>query len=259
MELAFGAAAGGKQSFVIAVLAIAIPFSAARRRLPKAALVLLLLAFMIIVIPFNQAYRSVVRGSSTALSPSQGISVAPGILRQTITSQNAITTLPDSVTYLLQRLMEINSPAIILQRTPMQVAYINSIDLVAAPAETLIPRAIWPDKPIMASGYQLSQQYYGLPSTLYSSSAITPIGDLYRYGGFIPVLAGMFFLGCMVRLFDNVLDVRKNPHAIFLIILLFPAFVKFEAGWVALVAGIPGTILVWLFSVRVVFRRRRST
>src|SRR6202043_3118986 len=34
VELAFGAAAGGKQSFVIAVLAVVIPFAAARRRLP---------------------------------------------------------------------------------------------------------------------------------------------------------------------------------------------------------------------------------
>ena len=45
------------------------------------------------------------------------------ILRQTIAGSDALTTLPDSVTYLLQRLREIDGPAIILQRTPAQVSY----------------------------------------------------------------------------------------------------------------------------------------
>ena len=63
-ELAFGAAAGGKESFVIAILAVLIPMSAARRRLPKVAVLVCFVAFLVIVIPFNQAYRSAARGSS---------------------------------------------------------------------------------------------------------------------------------------------------------------------------------------------------
>ena len=62
--------------------------------------------------------------------------------------------------------------------------------------------------------------------------SITPVGDLYRHGGWVPVLAGMFLLGCGVRRIDDSLDVRKNPDAIFLVVLLFPTLVKNELDWV---------------------------
>jgi hypothetical protein len=258
-ELGFGAAAGGKESFVIAVLAIVIPRSAARQRLPKAALVGVALAFLIIVIPFNEAYRSVARSGSITLTPRQAVAAAPGILRQTVTGHQIVTVLPDSVDYLFQRTREIDNPAIIVQRTPGQIPFLSSADLITAPVADIIPRAIWPTKPIMATGYQFSQQYYGLSSTLYTSSAITPIGDLYRHGGWIPVIAGMFLLGCGVRLLDAVLDVRANPHAIFLVMLFFPSLVAGEQDWITLVASIPGTLLIWVLAVALTFRTRRPT
>jgi hypothetical protein len=255
-ELAFGAAAGGKQSFVVAVLALAIPFSAARRRLPKTALVALVFVFLAVVVPFNQAYRVAARVGSATLTPVQAINEAPGIFRQTLTGHNVGTALPGSVLFLLQRLREIDGPAIILQRTPGQIAFRSPAQLIEAPLVDIVPRAIWSGKPILATGYQFSQQYYELPSTLYTSSAITPVGDLYRHGGWVPVIAGMFLLGCGLRLLDDVLDVRRSPHVIFFVLLLFPGLVGGENDWVALLASIPGTVLIWLAAVFLTFRRR---
>jgi hypothetical protein len=68
VELAFGATAGGKENFVIAVLAVVIPISTVRRRLPKVAVIFSILIFFVVIIPFNEAYRTTVRGGSTALS-----------------------------------------------------------------------------------------------------------------------------------------------------------------------------------------------
>jgi hypothetical protein len=168
------------------------------------------------------------------------------------------TVLPGSVTYLFQRIREIDSPAIILQRTPSQIAFSSPSQLIEAPLADLVPRAIWHGKPILATGYKFSQQYYGLPSTVYTSSAVTPVGDLYRHGGWIPVIAGMFLLGCGVRPLDDVIDVRTNPHAVFLVLLLFPSLVQGENDWVTLLASIPGTMLVWLSAVILTFHPRRS-
>ncbi len=257
-ELIFGAAAGGKQSFIIAVLAIVIPMSAKRRRMPTAALIVVALFFLAVVVPFNQAYRNVARSGSGTLSPSEAIHQAPGILEQTLTGHSALTLIPNSAFYLLQRVREIDSPAIIVQRTPGQIAFSSPAQLVEAPFVSVIPRAVWAAKPILASGYQFSQQYYGLPANVYTSSAITPVGDLYRHGGWIPVIAGMFLLGCAIRLLDDVLDVRASPHAVFLILLLFPTLVKSEDDWVTLVAGIPETLLIWLLVVALTFRPRRA-
>ena len=120
----------------------------------------------------------------------------------------------------------------------------------------LVPRAIWPGKPILDTGYEFSQTYYELPATVYTSSAITPVGDLYLHGGWIPVIVGMFLLGCGVRLLDDVMDVYGNPHCIFLFLLLFPSLVKQEDDWVGILAGIPGTLLIWLFATYLTFRKR---
>jgi hypothetical protein len=257
-ELAFGAASGGKEAFVVAVLAVAVPFSASHRRLPKTALIALVLVFLVIVIPFNQAYRGAVRGGSTELTVDAAVGEAPSILRQTVTGHNIVTVLPSSVDYLLQRIREIDSPAIILQRTPEQVGFVDPVQLVEAPIAEIVPRAAWPNKPIIAVGYQISQEYYGFSSTVLTSSAVTPVGDLYRHGGWIPVIAGMLLLGCIVRLLDDVIDVRANPHSIFLLLLLFPTLVKNEVDWVSLLVGFPGTVVIWLLAVRLTFRRRSS-
>lgn len=257
-ELFFGVAAGGKQSFIVTVLAVIIPFCATRRKLPPVAVVAAIAAFIFVIIPFNQAYRGAARGESGTLTPRQAIASAPAIFRRTVLDQNPAHVLYSSTDYLLQRIREIDSPAIVMQRTPRQISFLSPASLIAAPAAALVPRALWPGKPILATGYKFTQTYYEMPPTLYSSSAITPVADLFRHGGWIPVVAGMFVLGCGVRLIDDVLDVRANPHAVFLVLLLFPALVKAEAGWVMLLAGIPGTLLLWLLTVRLSFRRRRA-
>ena len=105
-------------------------------------------------------------------------------------------------------------------------------------------------------GYEFSQTYYELPATVYTSSAITPVGDLYLHGGWIPVIVGMFLLGCGVRLLDDVMDVYGNPHSVFLFLLLFPSLVKQEDDWVGMLAGIPATLLIWLFAIYLTFRKR---
>jgi hypothetical protein len=257
-ELAFGAAAGGKQSFVVAVLAVAIPMSASRRRLPKAAIIGGILVFLVVVIPFNQAYRAAARGGSTTLSISQTVDQIPTILHQTLFGHDDTTILPDSTVYLLQRVREIDAPAIILQRTPTQIGFSSPLQLIEAPLADVVPRAIWPGKPILATGYEFSQQYYELPSTVYTSSAITPVGDLYRHGGWIPVIAGMLLLGGSVRLLDDTLDVVTNPHAIFLALLLLPSLVMGEQDWITLLAGIPATLLVWMAAIVFTFRGQRK-
>jgi hypothetical protein len=218
-ELIFGAIAGGKQNFIVAVLAVVIPYCAVHNRMPKVALGAVILVFLGMVVPFNVAYRSTARASSGTLTTAQAVSAAPDIFRETVSGNTALSGISGSANFLLQRIQEIDAPAIILQRTPNQVSFSSPVELVDAPVAALIPRAIWPTKPILASGYQFTQSYYQLPSTVYTSSSITPVGDLYRHGGWIPVMVGMFLLGSMVRLLDDILDIHANPHAIFLVLL----------------------------------------
>jgi hypothetical protein len=262
-EIAVGAASGNKQSFIIAIVAVAIPFTA-RRRVRKGmlgftGLALTGLVFLLIVVPFNQSYRSAARNVSGTLSASQALETTPSILGHVIGNGNAIGELSSSANFLLARIREIDSPAIIMQRTPAEIGFVSPVQLVTTPIATLVPRAVWPSKPILDPGYDFSQTYYELPSTLLTASAITPVGDLYRHGGWIPVIVGMFLLGCGVRFFDDVMDVSGNPHSVFLFLLLFSSLVEQENDWAGTLSGIPGTMLVWLFAVYLTFRKRNRS
>ena len=251
-DIAFGAAEGAKQSFVVAALAAAIPFSVARRRLPKAALVAVIGVFLMVVVPFNQAYRAAV--NQGPLTVSQGISAAPGILRQTLSGSSLATALPHSLGAMAGRNRQIDPVAIITQRTPEQIGFRSPIELIVGPLAGVVPRALWPGKPIPLTGLQVTQEFY--ETSEYSASDDTLVGGLYWYGGWLPVLAGMFLVGCAIRLVDDVLDASDNPHAIFLTLLLMPLVVGGEYDWVSIVSFIPSTIFVWLLAVVLTFRPR---
>jgi len=255
IAIAVGAVEGGKESFVDASLAVVIPHTIARRRIPVGAIAAAILFFLLIVIPFNQAYRASARGAVT-LTTGQAVAAAPAIAGQVLASDVSPAVLTQSAQYLAQRIRTIDSPAIIVQRTPGQIPYSSTAELLIAPFADLIPRILWPGKPILTPGYQVSQEYYELPANVYTSSDVTPEGDLYRHGGWVPLIAGMLVLGCVIRILDEVTDLRRSAHGALLILLLFPGIVEAGSDCASLLAGIPGMILLWLIVVRVSFARR---
>jgi hypothetical protein len=257
-EVGYSVAAGAKTNYASAALAVIIPYTIARGRLPKKLLAVAAVLFLAVVIPFTTAYRSAVRGTPTGiLSTGQAVDVIPQVLRDTLNrGDSLLAAVPESASYLLARGQDIDAAAIIMQRSPSQIPYADPAQLVTGPLSALIPRAVWPQKPILDTGYEFGQEYYGLPATLYSSESMTPIGDLYRHGGWLPVLIGMFALGAGVRLIDEFLDVRENPLMLCLTLFLLPSLVMSEQDWITLLAGIPLAIALWVFTVTLAFRRR---
>ena len=251
-DFASGAVAGGKQSFVVAALAAAIPLGVARRRLPKAVLTAIIGVFLMVVVPFNLAFRAAVNQGPHTIS--EGVSAAPGILRQTLSDSSLATALPRSLELMAERVRQIEPVAIIMQRTPDQIHFRSPIELIVDPPTLVVPRALWPGKPIPLTGLQVTQEFYETSDI--TASDDTLVGGLYWYGGWLPVLAGMFLVGCAIRLVDDVLEARDNPHAIFFILLLMPLVVGAEYDWLAIVSLIPSTIFVWLLAVALTFRPR---
>jgi len=248
-----GALGGNKQDFVVAVLAVVIPRSAGRR-LPVGAITAAVLFFLLLVVPFNAAYRASARGAVT-LSTGQAVASAPAVLRQVASDDLSLAGLEQSASFLAVRIRTIDSPAVIMQRTPGQIPYGSPAQLAEAPLLDVIPRAVWPGKPVLDAGIQASQQYFELGPDPGTASDVTPEGDLWIHGGWIPVVAGMFLLGCGIRVLDDMTDVRRGPHGAFLIILLFPAIVQAGDDWSGLLAGIPGMIMLWIGVVAFSFAR----
>jgi hypothetical protein len=252
-----GALAGGKLSFIVVVLAVAIPRTMIRRRFPAVLLAGAVACFLLVVIPFNQAYRAAARGE-VMLSTQQAIAAAPAIAGQVLAGDFSPSVLGQSAGYLAQRIRTIDSPAIIMQRTPGQIPYSSPGQLAVSPLIDLVPRIVWPGKPVLDVGYQMSKEYYQITPQAYTSSDITPEGDLYRHGGWLVLIAGMFLLGCGARVLDEVADLRRSMHGTFLIILLFPGIVQAGDDYATLLAGIPGMALLWYGAVALSFRRRAA-
>lgn len=254
VELAVSAASGDKVNFLNAMLAVIVPWSAVHLRLPKSLIVVGILAFFVIVIPFSSTYRQSVRSNGNALSTVSALQQFPTVFTGTLSGSQMLPNMAQSFSYLASRIQEVDSPAIIIQKTPDVVPYLSPAQLVELPLSSLIPRAIWTGKPIYVPMYQVSQEYYDQPASLIQAAGITPVGDLFRYGGWVPVVVGMFALGAAVRLLDGFLEIGNNPHAVFLVLLLFPSVVVAESGWVAIFMGIPSTLFIWLFSIFITFR-----
>ena len=239
------------------MLAVAVARASAGHGMPRWLLLAAVAFFLLMVIPFAVAYRAEVRGGPVDLSPSASAATVPAVAGSAVSTASA-GTLSRSVDYLAQRLQEINAPAIVLQKTPAQVPYLNPVQIPEALATDLIPRALWPGKPILDPGYQFSQEYYGTPAGLVTAAAITPQADLYRYGGWVPMVAGMAILGWLMRFLDEVLDVCESPHAALLLVLLWPTLATPEGTFAGILLALPSLTLTWLAVMVFTFRRQRT-
>ena len=132
-EFAVAAISGDKVNFLITALEIVIPYSAAKGRLPKGIMIFTVICFVLIITPFTAAYRTAVRSDSTFLASSQAAQKAPHLLKNTLNASLIAANIPNSTDYLLERFQEINSAAIIFQRTPQQINYANPMQLIEIP------------------------------------------------------------------------------------------------------------------------------
>ena len=211
--------------------------------------------FILVLVPFNSAYRSTVRGAAT-LSAGQAGHAAPQIVEQLVKDDLSLAELSQSAEFIALRIRTIDSPAIIMQRTPSEIPFSNPAELIASPVADMIPRALWPGKPILDEGYVVGQEYFDLPPQIYTSTAVTPEGDLYRHGGWLTLLVGMFLFGCLLRVIDEIADLRRGAHGALLLVLLLPDIVQSAVDVSTLLAGIPTILLLWIGVVSFSFARK---
>lgn len=83
-----------------------------------------------------------------------------------------------------------------------------------------VPRAIWPDKPIVSDfGLWFSRIYLGSPYRTWNGPSI--FGDLYRNFGFLGIPLGMFLLGFFLRIIYEKLIVEGNGNALAILAYYF--------------------------------------
>jgi len=132
-----------------------------------------------------------------------------------------------SISNRLNRIADIHA---ITTKVPSEVPYVSTKDSITSLYESLIPRVLWNEKPSNTATRDMSVEFYNVPVTTLTSSAITPFGDLWRRGGITSVTTGSFVLGMIYALVE-----RRAPRTLlsvpscFAPLLAFPLIFKGES------------------------------
>ncbi|KDA43549.1 hypothetical protein CgIS1_10975 [Frankia sp. CgS1] len=252
VEILFAVASGMKGVFATSVWGVLIAFSVARGRLPMRWIVAAAAIFVLVLIPYNASYRAQVRGQSHTMDARSAVSMAPTVLGRTLSGDAPAGEGPGEspLEYLTSRMRGIDSLAIVVQLSPDIVPYRDINELFLAPVLTAVPRAVWPDKPIRATGYEFKQQYLSGNARIYSAAAVSPQADLYLHGGLLPLLVGMALLGAGFRLIDEAWDPMKDLRYIVIFVPLFLQLVNSESSVGDLLAALPIQLAVLFLTAR---------
>ncbi|MEM4724134.1 MAG: hypothetical protein QXP01_03905 [Candidatus Hadarchaeum sp.] len=155
------------------------------------------------------------------------------------------------------------TPGIILEKTPSFIPYQGMDKFLAIPAY-VIPRALWPDKPVLSRGNWFAIMYLNQPEFVPSSAAITVFGEGYMYAGWLGVVLACFILGVQLAWVYR-WTASAQLWAIYL--ALIPTFIDAEAQFTGMfVASVQRTVvflavyalLAWLTVPKGVGQRLRS-
>jgi hypothetical protein len=116
-------------------------------------------------------------------------------------SQDVGTTLYVGLSTMAERLDSVSSLAVVVSNyealAPYEELWGINDNIYADTVTFLIPRFIWPDKPVAIEPTKYADLYFNFPE---NSFAMTPMGDLLRNFGPFGVPIGMILLGFILRM-----------------------------------------------------------
>lgn len=116
------------------------------------------------------------------------------------------------------------APGLVAALTPGLIPFEGIEQFLLLPAN-LIPRALWPDKPILSRGQWFSVTFRGLDETTTSSSAMTLFGESYLFFGWTGVVIGMLIAGAALAVLARHLD---RPGMAVVYLALVPTILDIE-------------------------------
>jgi hypothetical protein len=94
-----------------------------------------------------------------------------------------------------KRTRQIENVAAVMRDTPSVFAHTRGSALPEAVAIALVPRVLWPEKPVLDAGRSFPQLYLKQPASSRSNTGPSHFGDLYRNFGLLGVILGMGAFG----------------------------------------------------------------
>ena len=233
LSLVAGALSGMKGAFIMPLLVLILVYGVTQSRIHRAAFVLPLL--IAVIYPFNTAYRNNLNGGYR--SQANTIGGLEAVLSKTF-SDMATSPLVQAQNGADQSAGRLSNLAFVRDIISLPAPSLLNGDenLWLAPVYPFIPRFLWPGKPVFDKGTRLSVAL-GRPDT--TSSAVTPIGDLYMLNGISGVAIGMFIYGACFQLYMNFAARRPlSEKGLLIYLTLLVPMMNFENYMVAQISAL---------------------
>jgi hypothetical protein len=241
IELATVFLLGFKGQIAFRFIYLTIAYVLIRRRVPWT-LVAAGIGMLVLVFPVNIAIRTAFGQGGVQAGNLTSIAGGYAAATQQVQQGSPLQTMSDSV-----RSIAYNSGQ--LEPFAMVVQYINTggdeqhgVEYLA-PITSLIPRALWPSKPVVTYGGFVNTVIYGHGGM--TSIAQSVPGDFYLNGGWLAVLLGFAVVGAVERILLPLVREATSLRYLPLICLLVVQFGMLNSD---LGAGLAGTLRLALFS-----------
>jgi hypothetical protein len=197
-----GLVSGSRATILVAAIGIFAAYRFAGRRIRRRTIILFgIIGVLSLIIGFNlgSTYREI-KGSEDSVSAGESLKYGINSVEQLI-KRDVLDNVYDSIDLFLGRLESVSSLTVIVANyerlLPLEEQYGIKNSIWTSTWTALIPRLLWPDKPIISNARAVAALYFNFPA---NSFGFTIFGDLLRNFGPFGVPAGMVVLGIMLRI-----------------------------------------------------------
>ena len=230
-QVFLGLVSGFKGQALQPLVLVLVAYVLFRRRVPWVPVVAVAAITFLMLIPAIDTYRLTTREPTN-------ISAAGKAFRE------AVLVRPDrlvlrSYEYISLRFRYVDHVALIVDRTPTVYPWGDGSRYELLPLLVAVPRAVWPEKPVLDEGGEFSHTYWEIPLSARTATPMTQVGDLYRNFGAAGIVAGLaawgVLLGLLTRIHGRSQSLRFDMVYLY---LLVTAVVYIEADLPQLVARV---------------------
>lgn len=247
---------GGTKGAIIYVLIILVACRLYVGRGIPWRLVTVLGVLFVIIFPINRLYRPLIISGLVDTHSVIDTAFNVGMLaRKTWLERPIGENIQDFLDVVRHRQSQlIQSISLAAYVTPETIPFRYGRDYCVLPLYILVPRVIWPEKPIQGGSVQFSIDYVGMSADTINSSAVTPFGDLYLNFGFPGILGGMFLLGILYRWFYQAVRDANSESKLVLYLGLLLWMTNIEGEIVGIIQGTFQQLIIFYILTRMMYR-----
>ena len=243
---------GMKSGVVELLVAVTLPYFYAKGRIPTR-LFVAGFALFVFFYPVNLAYRTVINHGHLDTTSLTDVAGAMGTAVVGTWGNNSVADTLSSTGQQakLRQADVLQDIGLIVRYTPNPFPYRMGTAYLQLPATVLIPRIVWPAKPVDNIGYVMTHDYVGLSAyaAQFTSSAPTIWGDLYMNFGMAGVVFGMALLGLLAGLLFSAIAPGLSPGRLLYYYVVFLILTNLEGDLNGTIQTIvEGLFVIWILN-----------